>query len=186
LELVEQEPTRFICTWAQFEKEMFNDNFRRHHGAIRKIAKSVAPFKTVQEVIDYQYRFKIPDQFRLYQERKREIAARIVECIDHRRMIDPSADALHRKRPLGSSGQRWSETNPADLARATEDRREKAKQLMIYASDVLGKNVIGKVANAIKELNRADTPSSRAALFNLLHGHTDLQRRFNEFLPKQV
>ena len=181
LELVEQEPSSFISTWAQFEKEMFNENFRRHHGAVRKIAKAVAPFKSISEVIDYHYRFKIPDQFRLYQERKREIAARIVECIDHRRVIDP-ADTL-RKRPLGQTN--WSESAPSDMARATQDRRETAKQLMLQAHQVLGKTVIGQVANAIKELNRDDTPAARAALFNLLRGHTDLQRRFNEFLPKQ-
>ena len=184
LSLVEQEPTRFISAWPQFEKDMFNDHFRLHHGAIRKVAKAVAPFKTMQEVIDYQYRFKIPDQFRLYQERKREIAVRIVECIDHRRVIDPSTEP--RRRPLGSSGQHWSETNPNDLARATEERRDKAKQLMMDVNEMLGKNVTGQIANAVKELNRSDTPAARAALFSLLHGHTDLQRRFNEFLPKQV
>eukprot|EP00977_Amphora_coffeiformis_P011078 scaffold2655_cov179-Amphora_coffeaeformis.AAC.11 len=184
LTLVEQEPTRFVTAWAQFEKDIFNDNFRRHHGTIRKIAKSVAPFKTVQEVIDYQYRFKIPDQFRLYQERKREIAVRIVECIDHRRVIDPSSET--RRRPLGSTGQHWSETSATDLVRATEERREKARQLMLDVNAALGKSVLGQVANAVKELNRADTPSARANLFSLLHGHTDLQRRFNEFLPKQV
>lgn len=43
--LVKQEPTRFVCTWAPFEKDLLNENFRRHHGAIRKIAKAVAPFK---------------------------------------------------------------------------------------------------------------------------------------------
>ena len=186
LTLVEEEPTRFICAWAQFEKDMFNDSFRTHHGAIRKIAKSVAPFKTVQEVIDYQYRFKIPDQFRLFQERKREIAARIVECIDQRRVVDPSSTET-RRRPLGSSGQHhWSETNPSDLVTATEERRDKARQLMLDVHSTLGKTVTGQVANAVKELNRADTPAARAQLFTLLHGHTDLQRRFNEFLPKQV
>ena len=184
LTLVEQEPTRFVTAWAQFEKDIFNENFRRHHGTIRKIAKSVAPFKTVQEVIDYQYRFKIPDQFRLYQERKREIAVRIVECIDHRRVIDPSSET--RRRPLGSTGQHWSETSATDLVRATEERREKARQLMLDVNAALGKSVVGQVANAVKELNRADTPSARANLFSLLHGHTDLQRRFNEFLPKLV
>lgn len=45
LTLIKQEPTRFVCAWAPFEKEIFNENFRRHHGAIRKIAKAVAPFK---------------------------------------------------------------------------------------------------------------------------------------------
>ena len=184
LTLVEQEPTRFVTAWAQFEKDLFNDNFRRHHGTIRKIAKSVAPFKTMQEVIDYQYRFKIPDQFRLYQERKREIAVRIVECIDHRRVIDPSTES--RRRPLGSTGQHWSETSATDLVRATEERREKARQLMLDVNATLGKGVVGQVANAVKELNRADTPPARASLFSLLHGHTDLQRRFNEFLPKLV
>lgn len=185
LKLVEQEPTRFITAWAQFEKDIFNENFRRHHGTIRKVAKAVAPFKTIQEVIDYQYRFKIPDQFRLYQERKREIAARIVECIDHRRVVDPSTESS-RRRPLGSTGQHWSETAATDLVRATEERREKARQLMLDVNATLGKNATGQVANAVKELNRDDTPQARASLFALLHGYTDLQRRFNEFLPKIV
>jgi hypothetical protein len=181
LSRIRQEPTRYISTWTPFEKEMFNDSFRRHHGAVRKVAKSLAPFKTLPEVIDYQYRFKIPDQFRLYQERKGEIAMRIVECIDNRRVVDPSTDV--RRRPLGSKIH-WSETNASDLVQATEERKEKARQLMLDANLVLGKITIGKVATAVKELNRSDSPESRAVLFSLLHGQSDLQRRFMEFLPK--
>jgi hypothetical protein len=178
---IQQEPTRYISTWSSFEKEMFNDSFRRHHGAVRKVAKSLAPFKSLPEVIDYQYRFKIPDQFRLYQERKGEIAMRIVECIDNRRVVDPTTEV--RRRPVGSKIH-WSETNASDLVLATEERKEKARQLMLDANLVLGKIAIGRVATAVKELNRSDSAESRSVLFSLLQGQSDLQRRFMEFLPK--
>lgn len=134
--------------------------------------------------MDYQFRFKIPDQFRLFQERKREIALRIVECIDNRRVLDPTTEI--RRRPLGSSASHWSEANPSDLVQYTESRREKARQLMLDVHATLGKSVTGQVANAVKELNRSDTLTARAELFSLLNGYTDLQRRFNEFLPKQA
>ncbi|KAL7556984.1 hypothetical protein ACA910_018268 [Epithemia clementina (nom. ined.)] len=71
--------------WTLAERARYNEGFRHHQGALRKIAKTLAPLKTMQEVVDYHFRCKIPDQFRQYQEKKREIAVRIVECLEEKR-----------------------------------------------------------------------------------------------------
>lgn len=44
--------------------------------------------KPLKGVIDYFYRFKIPDQFRKVQERKREQAIRMLECIETKRNLN--------------------------------------------------------------------------------------------------
>jgi hypothetical protein len=52
------------------------------------IGKGIAPTKDFKDTIDYHYRFKIPDQFRRFQDKKREQAVRMIECIETRRHLN--------------------------------------------------------------------------------------------------
>lgn len=71
------------------QKDMFDSGFRRYSGSLRMISRQgLAASKTYKDVIDYHYRFKIPDQFRRYQEKKRELAVRMMECIENRRYYE--------------------------------------------------------------------------------------------------
>ena len=87
LAAVTANPTNFLTIWNPQEKEVFDTGFRRYAGSLRAIYKGMGT-KDLRDVIDYHYRFKIPDQFRRFQERKREQAVRMVECIETRRSLN--------------------------------------------------------------------------------------------------
>ena len=76
--------------WTHAQKELFEAGFRRYAGSLRMIHKGLGPMtsKSFRDVIDYHYRFKIPDQFRVFQEIKREQAVRMMECIESRRNVN--------------------------------------------------------------------------------------------------
>lgn len=93
LRAIKSSPKSFVTTMTPTQKEIVNSTFRRYAGSIRMVYKSLAPGKTFQDVIDYVYRFKIPDQFRLFQETKREQAIRMLECIESRRNTNTPINA---------------------------------------------------------------------------------------------
>ena len=84
---IEASPQDYLTVWSPQEKTVFNAAFRRYSGSLRAIYKGMGN-KALQEVIDYHYRFKIPDQYRRVQERKREQAVRMLECIETKRNLD--------------------------------------------------------------------------------------------------
>lgn len=87
LGIVSAAPRDFVSVWTPQDKNTFDDGFRRYSGSLRAIYKGMGN-KDLQDVIDYHYRFKIPDQFRRFQERKREQAVRMLECIETRRSLN--------------------------------------------------------------------------------------------------
>jgi hypothetical protein len=100
-------PRDYLTIWTQKERDSFNSVFRRHSGSLRMISKALAGSKTFKDVVDYHYRFKIPDQFRRYQEKKREQAVRMMECVEHRRSLEtsilPRDEAAAEKRKRAES-----------------------------------------------------------------------------------
>jgi hypothetical protein len=88
LKAVAASPRDYLTIWTKKEKDLFNSVFRRHSGSLRMISKTLAGSKTFKDVVDYHYRFKIPDQFRRYQEKKREQALRMMECVEKRRSFE--------------------------------------------------------------------------------------------------
>ena len=163
------------------------------------IGNYIAPRKTMRDVVDYQYRFKIPDQFRRYQDKKREQALRIMECIEKRRYYErPTTDTgatatnghsnengnLERDAKRRKTNTHWSETSAKDVTDATEARRRDAKALLTDVHTAMGRDVVAEVARAVRQLHRAYEPEVRDELFSLLAGQPELQRRFLAFLPK--
>ncbi len=84
---IEASPKDYLVAWSPHEKARFNTGFRRYSGSLRAIYKGMGD-KSLSDVIDYHYRFKIPDQFRKIQERKREQAIRMLECIETKRNLN--------------------------------------------------------------------------------------------------
>ncbi|KAL7580514.1 hypothetical protein ACA910_003642 [Epithemia clementina (nom. ined.)] len=41
--------------WTLAEWTRYNEGFRHHQGALRKMAETLAPLKTMQEVVDYHF-----------------------------------------------------------------------------------------------------------------------------------
>ena len=78
---IKDDPIAYLTVWSSNEKESFNNGFRRYRGSLRSISKGVSS-KTYKDIVDYHYRFKIPMQFRKYQEKKREQAKRMMGVMD--------------------------------------------------------------------------------------------------------
>jgi hypothetical protein len=185
---------RFTTGWTTDERKIFDDGFRETQGELRLIAKRLAPRKTLKDVVDYHYRFKIPDQFRKYQDKKRELALRMMDCIEKRRFYDPTEDlngggsTMSRRGSVTGGGdkqpQGWEETTAADVTGATEERRQKARDLLLDVQSKLGNEIMAEVMNAVRKLNRSYDGETRNSLFHLLRGHQELQKRFSEFLPR--
>jgi hypothetical protein len=106
---IEASPKDYLVAWSQHEKARFNTGFRRYSGSLRAIYKGMDDNKALPEVIDYHYRFKIPDQFRRVQERKREQAVRMLECIETKRNLNApivvSSEATNSGTPSGGSDE---------------------------------------------------------------------------------
>jgi hypothetical protein len=90
LTTIKASPSDFLTIWSMREKEVFNYSFRKHAGSLRMVLKGISSSKSVQDIVDYHYRFKIPDQFRIFQNKNREQAVRMMESIEARRNINSS------------------------------------------------------------------------------------------------
>ena len=86
LHAIKASPKSYLFIWTKEDKELYNAGFKRHFSAIRFISKGMGPTKTNKDVVDYHYRFKIPDQFRRYQDKKREQARRMLDCVEKHRL----------------------------------------------------------------------------------------------------
>lgn len=85
LKKIQSSPREYLTAWSKSEKELFNAGFRRYAGSLRMFSRLDSSSKNFKDVIDYHYRFKIPDQFRRFQDMKREYAVRMMELVDNRR-----------------------------------------------------------------------------------------------------
>lgn len=178
--------------WSYAEKTLFDDGFRHANGSLRRIANNVDT-KTNKEVVDFWFRFKIPDQFRLYQNKKREQSIRIMECIEKRRYLDltmrsTTGDASRQQENVfqapNTKPSKWSEASVGEVTGAVEQRRHLAKQLLLDVQDTLGPEVTSRVAAALRRLHKSYSHSVKEELFALLENQPELKKRFLEFLPK--
>jgi hypothetical protein len=71
------------------------------------IAANSLVSKNFKDAVDYHYRFKIPGQFRRYQDKKREHAVRMMEIIENRRSEDTSVVPKDDGRRRSQSDGKW-------------------------------------------------------------------------------
>jgi hypothetical protein len=69
---------------------------------------------------------------------------------------------------------------------SVEERRAKAKELLLDVESQLGRTKVIQIFELVKESADAPLVESKTRLMELLRGHKDLQQRFHEFLPKQL
>lgn len=178
--------------WTPAEKAVFDAGYRKHEGELREIGDVLFPTKSVQDVVDYHYRCMIPQQFRLYQNKKREQALRIVECIQARKYGEAvsGTNGTSSCAPVvaapSAKQKQWTEKS---MSVATESRRERldnAKELLLEVKEKLGKSKTVQIISVVRQLQGSYERETRDKLFQLLKGHPRLQKRFMEFLPKHV
>lgn len=98
--LAKAPPEKYLTLWTKEEQELYNAGFQTHLNSLLQISKGIKS-KSHKDVIDYHYRFKIPDQFRKYERKKLEQAQRMMECIEHRR----SDEVMKRLRGSSNDSQ---------------------------------------------------------------------------------
>lgn len=183
----------YLIAWDLNEKTRFNAGFRRYSGSLRAIYKGMGN-KALPEVIDYHYRFKIPDQFRRVQERKREQAIRMLECIETKRNLNAPivvsnvvlgghASAAPEKK---KDGMDWTKTATSTVATSLEQRRVKAKELLLDVEAKLGRNKMMRVFEVFRNADETGIAQAKTNLLEIFRGHQDFQSRFLEFLPQQM
>ena len=194
---IEIAPEEYLTLWNKQQKELFNAGFRRYYGSLRMIGKGVGRSKGHKDVVDFFYRFKIPEQFCKYKDRKREQAKRILQTVEKRRMRDALAadgddDSKSAASIGGGSSKKAKELSktlgsPSSIGQV-EKRRVMARDLLSVIRDTIGPQNYLKICKLLKA-NQSRKGSSIPALKDraeeLLGDHPELLDRFIAFLPKK-
>jgi hypothetical protein len=192
ISFIRKDHERISSAWTATEREIFDLSYRRNHGNLRVVAQDLMT-KTMKQVVDYFYRFKIPDQFRLYQNKKREQAIYLMDCIDKRRrglpIPAPKFDESDGESVDGNTkikSSQWQEHNVDEGVHSVDRRYNAAKKLLHEVYSQMGEDVFMKVAAAVRKLRTSHDRTLKESVLRELKGHPDLQRRFLDFLPRDV
>jgi len=166
LATVKESPTSHLTLWTPEEQNSFNIGFRRYCGTLRMIHKSVGDTKNHQDVVDYHYRFKIPDQYGKYQAIKKEQAKGMMDQASRR----SQADSKH-----------WSKST------ATDKRHVQARDFLIRARETIGNEKYLSLANCLKTYHASGCSVSelKKQVLDLLNGNHHLLESFIYFLPEK-
>jgi hypothetical protein len=69
---------------------------------------------------------------------------------------------------------------------SVEERRLKAKELLLDVESQLGKTKALQVFQVLKDASDISMVEAKTKLLEILRGHKDFQSRFLEFLPHQL
>eukprot|EP00562_Extubocellulus_spinifer_P000605 CAMPEP_0178488820 /NCGR_PEP_ID=MMETSP0696-20121128/10057_1 /TAXON_ID=265572 /ORGANISM="Extubocellulus spinifer, Strain CCMP396" /LENGTH=814 /DNA_ID=CAMNT_0020116601 /DNA_START=367 /DNA_END=2811 /DNA_ORIENTATION=- len=193
---LESNPDPYLTIWNRQQKELFNSGFRRYYGSLRMIGKGVGRSKGHKDVVDYFYRFKIPEQFCKYKDRKREQAKRILQTVEKRKLRDALAEDGEDGRSLspisGSSAKRTRDlsktagASPSSIGQV-EKRKIMARELLCVIRDTIGAQNYLKICKLLKanQNRKGSIPSLKGRAEDLLGDHPELLDRFIAFLPKK-
>lgn len=195
LKLIQKNPENFLTCWTEKEKDAFNYSFQRHAGSLRMVFKRVKGSKSVQDIVDYHYRFKIPDQFRIFFNEKRDTAVRMVETIESRRNVNSVIPIEHLNGSNGSNGKsqkKKSETNSslrtsiADVTGALKERRANAKVLLLEIESIVSPEKYSQLMDIITDFYQKSSEEVLEEVEEIFEGHSELQARFIDFLPDHL
>lgn len=179
LAVVAKAPKKFLTLWDASEREKFELGFQQRCGVLRSIAKTITT-KDTKDVVDYHYRFKIPEQFRKYEEQKLKQARRMMATADLRLMDNIVAG--------GKGGSYVKKNRNWTNFGAAEQRRVLAKEFLVQTRDIVGPERYLLLANNLKLYHekQLDISQLRENILNVLKDRPELVERFNEFLPKKL
>ena len=196
IKAIEIAPEEYLTLWNKQQKELFNAGFRRYYGSLRMIGKGVGRSKGHKDVVDYFYRFKIPEQFCKYKDRKREQAKRILQTVEQRRMRDAlAAEGGDESKSANNAG--GASKKAKDLSKTlgspgavgqVEKRRVMARDLLSVIRDTIGPQNYLKICKLLKanQSRKGNAiPALRDRAEELLGDHPELFDRFVAFLPKK-
>jgi hypothetical protein len=214
MEVVRARPLEVLPTlvsaFTRAEKRSFDEAFRYSSGSLRKVADGME--MPLKDVVDYWYRFKIPSQFRVYQDKKREQALRIIECIEKRSAYNAASVDLASSNnipsshlalslPSSTSASRrglplpprqnpqlpghWSERAPTDVTAggALEERRLAARGLLSEVRTRLGMQAVKRMSALFNALSDSYDDDTKEEFYDILEPYPDLRKKFREFIP---
>jgi hypothetical protein len=73
------------CGWTMQDKSIYTREARSADGDLDGIAKKMIPHKTYREIVDYYYRYHIPDKFRILRNRVRSRAVQTLRALNEQR-----------------------------------------------------------------------------------------------------
>ena len=79
-----------------------------------------------------------------------------------------------------------TKTGSSSLAVSLEERRVKAKELLLDVEAKFGRNKMMKVFEVFKHADETSIPECKNKLLEIFTGHQDFQSRFLEFMPQQL
>jgi len=112
---ISNNPEKYMTIWAQNDRDQFDAGYRTYRESIRMIAISLGKSKTCKDTVDYQYRFKLVENFRRFQRKKREKAEEIMATVEDR-MLNEKVKAEEKK----SQAQAMVETT-TDISSSEEE-----------------------------------------------------------------
>ncbi|CAJ1969526.1 unnamed protein product [Cylindrotheca closterium] len=193
LERIQKKPEDFLTCWTQTEKDAFDYSFQRHAGSLRMVFKRVKGSKSAPDIVDYHYRFKIPDQFRIFHNEKRDMSVRMVETMESRRNINSTIpiDNLNgcngksqKKKKINGNG--WLRTSIADVTGALQERRMDAKTLLLEIESAISPEKYLRLMDVITDFHCKSSEEVLQEVEVILEGHSKLQAQFIDFLPDHL
>ena len=118
--------------------------------------------KTTRQVIDYYYRFVVPDRFRGFVQTKRKQADPLIRM------------ALERRSKRGRTFLR--------ATGAVDERRQRGKELLVQIEAALGSDVLAHVLRLIKECKENGTERKKRELVAAVAGDPELQQQLRVFV----
>jgi len=186
IEAIKAESDSVTTRWSENERDIFDDIYRRHPGNLREITKALAPLKTMKDVVDYNYRFKIPELSRRFQDKVRCQAKDIVDAIDRKRRNGTTFNTAMEQgedgEPLKDSP--WQETPIERAVVSASERRTQAKRLLKDVESRLGEQTARKIQDLIVQLKYSFSQKTRRGILSTLGDQPDLQQRFLSFIPR--
>lgn len=106
-------PEEYLFIWTKEDKALYNAGFQNHSSNLHLISKNVAISKKQKgihkDVVDYHYRFKIPDQFKRFQDLKREQARRMLEAGERLRLNEYLSEGGYQNGHSSTNGTKKSQ-----------------------------------------------------------------------------
>jgi predicted transcriptional regulator len=192
LKLIQKKPEDFLTRWTQTEKDAFDYSFQRHAGSLRMVFKRVKGSKSVPEIVDYHYRFKIPDQFRIFHNDKRDMSVRMVETLESRRNINSTIPIDNSNGTNGKSHKKkqtdgkWLRTSIDDVTGALKERRVDAKLLLLEIESAISPEKYSRLVDIITDFYYKSSEEVLQEVEEILEGHSKLQAQFIDFLPDHL
>lgn len=152
---ITKQPGRYVTIWTRHDRAQFDASYRNYRDSIRMIANTLDN-KTCREAVDYQYRFKVIENFRRFKARKRTKAEEIMTTVDDRVMAEKEKqDARTSLRAAVMQGQphqvdEGEQVDETELSNSEEETKPSAASNGENGSGAAPSRSVGAVNNRVR------------------------------------